>query len=1644
MFVFACSVSTSLFGQNPTQSRGKVILPKAQQIPRLKNSIKTALLDPHLKQDRFKRPKKSSKNNTVLLRKNGQSPQLSAIPLYRNCFTVESEKKLREKYPARLSTEAFEQQLSARVGRQRQQLDAQTVFKIPTVVHVVNAGEPIGTGSNISREQIMSQFDVLNEDYRRIGGGYNEHPDGADINIEFVPALFDPQGNRLAEAGIDRVFGYSAYYEYDNIEYELKPNTIWDSERYFNIWVLNFGGSFSNYLGYAQFPSFSGLEGLPDDGSAYTDGVVIGYQYFGRTGNVVAPFNLGRTTSHEVGHWLGLRHIWGDGDCSVDDFCTDTPNADGPNRSCDFRDSCPEDGPDMIENYMDYTTDGCMNVFTNDQKFRMRTVLELSPRRNSLLACQQAPLATIGTNISDKAKAWFEYTATENQVVTVSSIGTADIDTRLSFYETCNALPMIANDNSQGTLQSIQSVGLQEGETIKILWESDEFIEPFEWTLTIAPQTAGAACDVAVEAVQGSNSLPTTSLSTYWYKFSPATDHQKIVIDGQGKNFTVYGNNCHQLNTLKTGSGAVTVYDISASDNIYVAFEANGGSFDWTLNTSAIRQGETCSDAVVAMAGENTIPYAAPFAYWYSYTIPFDGQVVVRTDDPGEIGRFAIYKECAGIGISEESGAQIQTEPISLHQGETIKIVWDATSGIENFTWSLESTAYENGEICSIAKVAQAGLNHTDAAPRWFTFTTTKRTNLKISSVGLTDVDTQLIIKRECDGLITADNDNDLSGPQFSSQSKLILYDLDAGEKIYILWSEKWTNEGFDWVIEEVVPLQGDNCSTAKRAVVGTNTLNYRPDHDNFGNIFWTRFVVPESGKKITAFASEPVDMAIYTHNNCQTFNWIAADQGKAHAFNLDAGTEVLIIWDVDDITKDVTWQLSVEDIVPGDLCTSPIHANKGENTASETPIWYDYVMTQPGNLKISYGELSGNVIPHVALLDGCGDEANIIFQGGNTAFVSGLPQGQRVLIYLTVGYPFPAVDWTLEEIPLKQGDTCADPIPATYGLNHAEYATQWFSYTPETAGSVKISSRAFTFSDTELYVYDACDGNLLAQNGDIFSDEDFVLYFQSELVLENIEAGQTLLIKWAGTYSFEPFDWEITNDLPRKGDSCDDPLTAVEGVNNGMKPAPAWFSFTMPRTASLSLSTLGYTDQNTNVEIYDECNGTLIASNDDLGDAQSFVHIDELQEGQTVLIRWANGMASEHYTFDWKLWVGDPDPGLVCQFPAEAQVGVNTTPAYISNYYWFKFTMPEDDKKLVIKRSNSSLNIWRTVGVTSTCDRSLDYGVAEDRVTVNGLNAGEQVLIFWGELTLGERPGFGWELLLEEMSEGDVCALPIEATTGTHHATGVPTWYHYTMPFDGNVKFSSVGINDVYTNTYVEIYDACDGNLIASNDNPEDWSHFLAEVVLENVDAGQSFWIKWATSLPFQIPFDWKVIEENPNNHAPTLADASFHIASATNGQVVGTLVGEDEDGDGLEYSITDGNDDGAFALHAVTGVLSIVDAAKFNELTATREMHVSVSDYALSADAIVTFNIVTSLSDENENTVKAYPNPATDKLYIELPESYRVQESYIVDVNGSVVKRNDPMEREISVAKISQGIYFLKLRTDKSQFTIRIALLK
>ena len=311
---------------------------------------------------------------------------------FHRCYTQQAMEHVEESNPGYLDrvNEIFERAKLVD-GQNRDE-----VYTIPVVVHIVYDTDE----KNLPDSVIYNQIETLNADFRRLNEDAENVRDTfntivGDTHIQFALASIDPDGNPTT--GITRTeTTVESFFDFETIAENVKATSEggidpWDQEHYLNIWVCDmsiFG--FVNILGYATPPD--GLEHWPADATAgLSDGVVVQYQVFGSNNPI--PLDIGgtaydvrgRTLTHEVGHYLGLRHIWGDGDCAAEDGVDDTPNADAQSeQDCDdTKNTCVDDIlelgdlPDMIENFMDYSAESCQNSFTLGQIEIMRGVLEI-------------------------------------------------------------------------------------------------------------------------------------------------------------------------------------------------------------------------------------------------------------------------------------------------------------------------------------------------------------------------------------------------------------------------------------------------------------------------------------------------------------------------------------------------------------------------------------------------------------------------------------------------------------------------------------------------------------------------------------------------------------------------------------------------------------------------------------------------------------------------------------------------------------------------------------------------------------------------------------------------------------------------------------------------------------------------------------------------------------------------------------------------------------------------------------------------------------------------------------------------------------------------------------------------------------------
>jgi hypothetical protein len=359
---------------------------------------------------------------------------ISMIPLLLMGITIYAQQENQScgtSVPDEMWENEFQKLISEYKTKQKSQKQSSTVYTIPIIFHVIHSGQPVGTFPNISQGQINSQITVLNQDFSGNGFNSSNYPSNAfvnwvitqslpsansdsngrvkiaDVGIQFCLATKDTSGNLLTEPGINRVnflslnlpnpssFSTQATMK-SYLDSILKPQTVWDVTKYLNVWITDKNNALS-YTGVSSVPPLSGLLGVPNNSTDSTDGIwcfakVIGSNNLFPNGIYGSPLVEGRTLTHEVGHYLGLRHIWGDGACATD-YCDDTPPAAAQNigtptsyplnaGSC----SGPSNSPDgeMFMNFMDYSRDPYKYMFTPDQTIRMQTAMINSPLRNQL------------------------------------------------------------------------------------------------------------------------------------------------------------------------------------------------------------------------------------------------------------------------------------------------------------------------------------------------------------------------------------------------------------------------------------------------------------------------------------------------------------------------------------------------------------------------------------------------------------------------------------------------------------------------------------------------------------------------------------------------------------------------------------------------------------------------------------------------------------------------------------------------------------------------------------------------------------------------------------------------------------------------------------------------------------------------------------------------------------------------------------------------------------------------------------------------------------------------------------------------------------------------------------------------------------
>ncbi|MEZ4893804.1 MAG: M43 family zinc metalloprotease [Saprospiraceae bacterium] len=542
-----------------------------------------------------------------------------------------------------------------------------TVVTIPVVVHVVY----YNSAQNISDAQILSQIDVLNDDFRRLNSDASNTPAGflgvaADCEVNFCMAQQDPNGN--ATNGIVRksttVNGFSTN---DNVKFNSSGGSnIWDRNKYLNIWVCNLSGGL---LGYAQFPG----------GPASTDGVVCDYAYFG-TINSTPPFHLGRTATHEVGHWLNCYHIWGDdgSSCSGSDLVSDTPNQADENYGCpSFPTISCSNGPngDMFMNYMDYTDDACMNVFTTGQKSRMQSLFSPGGARNALLS---SPGCQPGGGGGCDTPGGLSASSITQSSATLSWSAVSGASSYTLQWEEAGSNNWTTVSNISGTSYNLSglSAGTDYNFHVKTVCSGDESNYSSDYGFTTSG--GGGGCQDQYEPNNTRNSAPVISTGVSftaqiaaagdndWYRFSNTSSQRKIKID---------------LTTLPAD------YDLRLYENNKLrAISQNGGTLDEQIIYNTNKVSSSYYAYVYGYNGANsntecyTLLVSLKSTNWRT-----DGSV----DGPVTELEIPVQFENAGFGLFPNPAADILTVEVPMQNEGDVSVSILDPSGKSTMTQQL-------------------------------------------------------------------------------------------------------------------------------------------------------------------------------------------------------------------------------------------------------------------------------------------------------------------------------------------------------------------------------------------------------------------------------------------------------------------------------------------------------------------------------------------------------------------------------------------------------------------------------------------------------------------------------------------------------------------------------------------------------------------------------------------------------------------------------------------------------------------------------------------------------------------------------------------------------------------------------------------
>jgi hypothetical protein len=730
---------------------------------------------------------------------------------------------------------------------------------------------------------------------------------------------------------------------------------------------------------------------------------------------------------------------------------------------------------------------------------------------------------------------------------------------------------------------------------------------------------------------------------------------------------------------------------------------------------------------------------------------------------------------------------------------------------------------------CSTAPTITTGLHTANNASgdQWYKYTngTTGPQLVTVSSCTYTNFDTELYIYTACNTSSVAYSD-DACGSQSTAS-----YTLNAGQTLYINWSDSYTSSSYQWNLTATAVSGGAVCSTAKTAVLGSNNANNTLGDDWF---VYTNTTSALKEINISTCNLTTNDTKVLVYNSCTATSTIASSDDYCSSqsqvrVSVAAGQSIYINWTNDYTNTTYNWNLSEVVLQAGADCAAPKTAVLGTNSANNAnnnDQWFTF--TNTSSQRKRYVATSCNLTTsdtYVKLQSTCSgsiitsSDAYCNSQGQVSFFLN---PNESILINWDGIYTTATYNWTLSEEAIITGSDCAAPKTAVVGTNSANNSLgdDWFTYTntSSSAKNISVSTCNTATADTKVQIFNSCSATSTLVSSDDFCSSQS----QAGLI---VAAGQTIYINWTNDYTTATYNWTLSEVAIQAGTDCATPKTAVLGSNSAINTnnLDQWFTYTNTSSQKKRYvaTTCNLTTNDTYVKLQSTCLGSTIASSDSYCNSQGQVTFD-LNPNESILINWDGSYTSA--TYNWTLSEVVLTAGSDCSMPKTAAVGTNSA-NNLNGDEWFTYTNTSSSaKNITVSTCNTATTdtkvlVYNSCSTTSSLASSDDYCSSQSQASLI-VTAGQTIYINWTNDYTSS--AYNWTLSEATIQVGSDCSVPKTAVLGTNSANNSTgdQWFTYTNTSTQKKRYIATSCNLTSEDTYLQIKSSCSGSIIASSDS--------------------------------------------------------------------------------------------------------------------------------------------------------------------------------------------------------------------------------